>query len=174
MKKILLLSISILLSISCSSDSSDDNSSGTIKWRFKANGVQYEWSGNYPYSATSGQCSYLGQLNSVPTIMLGTPVLSSGNREVMLTFTFETESTGTYILDDCSQGNSANLIIGGATGTQYATCFGLGEITLNVSQMASSTGGITKGTFSGTMVSVNQQMQPIQITDGSFEAIRIQ
>ncbi len=174
MKNLIFFTILIFTLFSCSSDSSEDSSNGTIKWRFKANGVQYEWSGNYPYSATSGQCSYLGQPNSVPTIMLSTPVISSGNREIMLTFTFQTESTGTYTLDDCSQGNSANLIMGGATGTQYATCFGLGEITLNVSQMASSTSGITKGTFSGTMYSVNQQMQPIQITDGSFEAIRIQ
>ena len=40
--------------------------------------------------------------------------------------------------------------------------------------MASVTGGITKGTFSGTMVGATQQLQTVEITEGSFEAIRIQ
>jgi hypothetical protein len=174
MKKIILGIITTLLIISCSSDSSDNGSHGTIQWKFKANGVQYEWSGNYPYTATSGQASYLGETSSVPTINLGSPVVSSGNREIMLTFTFPNESTGNFTLDDCNPGNSANLVVGGASGTQYATCFGTGEIILNISQMATSTGGITKGTFSGTMVSVSQQLLPMEITEGSFEVIKIQ
>jgi hypothetical protein len=167
---ILILFTGILLS--CSSDSSDDNSNGTIKWKFKANGVQYELSENFPYSATSGQCSYLGQPSAIPTIMLSSPVISSGNREIMLTFTFQNESTGTSIIDNSVVGNSASLVINGQD--LYSTLPNLGEITLNISQIAISLGGITKGTFSGTMVSVNQQMQTIQITEGSFEAIRIQ
>jgi hypothetical protein len=173
MKKIIFGIITSLFIISCSSDSSDNSSNGTIKWRFKANGVQYEWSGNYPYTASSGQASYLGEPTSAPTISLSSPVISSGNREIMLTFTFPNESTGSFTLDDCQPGNSANLVIGGNSGTGYATCFGTGEITLNISQMATSTGGITKGTFSGTMVSVSQQMLPMEITEGSFEVIKL-
>ena len=170
MKKIILGIFVGLLFISCSSDSSNNSSNGTIKWRFKANGVQYEWSGNYPYSATSGQSSYIGEdLGGVPTITLSSPTIS-GNREIMLIFTFPNESTGTFNLDDSVPGNSVSLVINNAL---YSTVPNLGEITLNISQMATSSGGITKGTFSGTMVSVNQQMLPMEITEGSFEAIRL-
>jgi hypothetical protein len=91
----------------------------------------------------------------------------------MLNFTFQNESTGTYIIDDSVMENSATLFINGQD--IYSTYPNLGgEITLNVTQMASSTNGITKGTFSGTLFDLTQQSQTVEITEGSFEAIRIQ
>lgn len=152
MKKLIFALLAGIL-LSCSNDS-NDSSSGTIKWKFKMNGVLYEWSGNYPYSQTSGQSSYLGEPTNTPTISLASPIISSGNRQVGLTFTFPNESTGTSIIDDSVLGNSASLVINGQD--LYSSYPNLGEITLNVTQMASSTNGITKGTFSGTMVKATQ------------------
>jgi hypothetical protein len=170
MKKNILSIFAVLLFISCSNDSSDNSSNGTIKWKFKANGVQYEWRGNYPYTFSSGQSSDVGvDLGVVPTILLSSPTIS-GAREIMLTFTFPSQSTGTFNLNNSVPGNSVSLVM---NNNLYSTIPNLGEIILNISQIATSTGGITKGTFSGTMVSASQQMQTIQITDGSFEAIRL-
>ena len=171
MKKLIFTLLAGIL-LSCSNDSSN-SSPGTIKWKFKMDGVQYEWSGNYPYSQTSGQSSYLGEPKNTPTISLASPIISSGNRQVMLNFTFQNESTGTYIIDDSVIGNSATLFINGQDIYSTDPNFG-GEITLNVTQMASSTNGITKGTFSGTLVGLTQQLPTVEITEGSFEAIRIQ
>ena len=174
MKKIILVLTIGLLSISCSSSSDDSSSSsGNLKWKFKMDGVQYEWSGDFPYSATSGQSSYLGEPASTPTISLVSPIISSGNRQVMLTFTFPNESTGTSIIDDSVIGNSASLVINSEDIYSTSSDFG-GVISLNITQMASSTNGITKGTFSGTMVKLDQELQTVEITEGSFEAIRIQ
>ena len=170
MKKLIFALLAGIL-LSCSNDSSN-SSSGTIKWKFKMDGVLYEWSGNYPYSQTSGQSSYLGEPTNTPTISLASPIISSGNRQVGLTFTFSNESTGTSIIDDSVEGNSASLVINGQD--LYSTYPNLGEITLNVTQVASSTNGITKGNFSGTMVKATQLSQTVEITEGSFEAIRIQ
>lgn len=111
MKKLIFTLLAGIL-LSCSNDSSN-SSSGTIKWKFKMDGIQYEWSGNYPYSQTSGQSSYLGEPASVPMVSLASPIISSGNRQVMLNFTFQNESIGTSIIDDSVMGNSASLVING-------------------------------------------------------------
>ena len=171
MKKLIFALLAGIL-LSCSNDSSDNSSSGTIKWRFKVDGVLYEWSGNYPPTQTSGQCIYSGEPLSVPIVSMSSPIISSGKRQVMLTFIFPNESTGPHIMDGSSNENSAALIINGSE--LYSTYPEFGQINLNITQMASVTGGITKGTFSGTMVGVTQQLQTVEITEGSFEAIRIQ
>lgn len=171
MKKLIFALFAGIL-LSCSNDSSDNSSSGTIKWKFKVDGVQYEWSGNYPYSQTSGQSTYGGEPISAPLINLASPIISSGNRQVIFIFIFPNESTGPRILDGSSTENSAVLTINGSK--VYGTYPNLGQINLNITQMASATGGITKGTFSGTMIEPTQQLKTVEITEGSFEAIRIQ
>ena len=159
---------------SCSKDSTDSNnsSSGTINWSCKVNGVQYQWSGSYPYTSTSGQSSYLGQPASIPTVSLASPIISSGNRQVMLNLSFQNENLGTRVINGSVLGNTASLVLNQQL---YSTYPSTAQINLNISQMASAVNGITKGTFSGTMVgAVSGTLQTINITEGSFEAIRIQ
>ena len=169
---IIIILSSIFFSCSNESPDSDNSSSGTIKWSCKINGVQYQWSGSYPYSTTSGQSSYLGEPTSVPMVALASPIVSSGNRQIQLTFTFQNENSGTHIINDGVSGNSATLVLNQQV---YSTYPSMAQINLNISQMASATNGITKGTFSGTMVGGSTgTIQTINITEGSFEAIRIQ
>ncbi|MGV1013008.1 MAG: hypothetical protein ACOYBS_11220 [Flavobacterium sp.] len=173
MKKFIIIILSFLM-FSCSKDSTDSNnsSSGTISWSCKVNGVQYQWSGSYPYSATRGQSSYLGEPASTPTIMLASPIISSGNRQIMLTLSFQNENLGSHLINGSVAGNQASLVLNQQV---YSTYPSTAQINLNISQMASAVNGITKGTFSGTMVgAVSGTLQTINITDGSFEVIRIQ
>lgn len=173
MKKITSIIILILF-VSCSNESNDTNNSpsGTISWSCKVNGVQYQWSGSYPYSATSGQSSYLGEPASTPTVSLASPIISSGNRQVMLNLSFQNENLGTRVINGSEVGNTASLVLNQQV---YSTYPSMAQINLNISQMASAVNGITKGTFSGTMVGGGSgTIQTINITEGSFEAIRIQ
>lgn len=173
MKKFSIIILSFLL-FSCSKDSTDSNnsSSGTISWSCKVNGVQYQWSGSYPYSTTSGQSSYMGEPASTPTVSLASPIISSGNRQVGLTFTFQNENLGTRVINGSAVGNTASLVLNQQV---YSTYPSMAQINLNISQMASAVNGTTKGTFSGTMVGAGTgTIQTINITEGSFEAIRIQ
>ena len=165
---------------SCSGD--DDNARDTVlvKWKFKANGVLYQWEGSWPfsatenYSATSGQSSYLGEPQNYPTISLNSPIISSGNREIMLSISFPNEATGTFNINNLVDGNSALLFI---NDDSYSTSQQLGQcqINLNISQIATAVGGLTKGTFSGTMKGFdnNFNVLTIQITEGSFESVRL-
>jgi hypothetical protein len=170
MKKLIFTLLAGIL-LSCSNDSSN-SSSGTISWSCKVNGVQYQWSGSYPYSATSGQSSYLGEPASVPIVSLASPIISSGNRQVMLNLSFQNENLGTRVINGSEVGNTASLVLNQQV---YSTYPSMAQINLNISQMASAVNGITKGTFSGTMVGGGTgTIQTINITEGSFEAIRIQ
>jgi hypothetical protein len=173
MKKISIIILSFLM-FSCSKDLTDSNnfSSGTIIWSCKVNGVQYQWSGSYPYSASSGQSSYLGQPANTPTVSLASPIISSGNRQFMLTFSFQNENLGTRVINGSAVGNTASLVLNQQV---YSTYPSTAQINLNISQMSSAVNGITKGTFSGTMVGAGAgTIQTINITEGSFETIRIQ
>ena len=61
MKKLLLgLTIGLLL-ISCSSSNDSSSSSGVYKWRFKLDGVLYEWEGNHLALDGSGAIGAGGQ-----------------------------------------------------------------------------------------------------------------
>jgi hypothetical protein len=62
MKKLISFVCTILMIFSCSSledDISGLPSKVAIKWKFKVNGVLYQWEGFHPYSPTSGQIRIL-------------------------------------------------------------------------------------------------------------------
>lgn len=170
MKKLIVALLAGIL-LSCSNDSSN-SSSGVTKWSCKVNGVLYEWSGSYPYSQTSGQSSYLGEPASVPMVSLASPIVSSGNRQIQLILSFQNENLGAHVINGSDFGNQASIMLNQQSYTTYPS---MAQINLNISQMASANNGITKGTFSGTMVGGSSgTIQTVNITEGSFEAIRIQ
>ena len=176
MKKLISFLCMILMIFSCSSledNISDLPSKVAIKWRFKVNGVLYQWEGFHPYSNTSGQSSHLTGIGLSQVIMLNSPVNGSNTREVMLTITIPTERTGTFNINDLVPGsNGVVLIINNnkvySTDQQLGQC----ELKLNISQIATSVGSITKGTFSGSMRDL-QSFNLVQITEGSFESVRL-
>ena len=173
MKKLLLITLSILMLFSCSGDDDTTPQNVLVKWKFKANGVLYQWEGTSDYSATSGTSSYLKQPGTYPSISLSSPGSSSANIEVMFRISFPNETTGPFIINSSTAENSASLIL---NGVNYATTLQLGQcqINLNVIQIATAAGGITKGTFSGTMKKLDFTNATLQITEGSFESVRFQ
>ena len=163
---------------SCSSledDISGLPSKVAIKWKFKVNGVLYQWEGFHPYSPTSGQSSHLTGTSLSQIISLASPVNSSNTREVMLSFTIPAERTGTFNINELIAGSNGVLLIINndklySTDQQLCQC----EIKLNISQIATSVGSITRGTFSGSMGEITQfSNNLVQITEGSFESVRL-
>jgi hypothetical protein len=177
MKKLFLFTCAILMIFSCTSI--EDNNSGVpskvaIKWRFKVNGVLYQWEGFSTYSSTSGQSSYLVAPSFSPVISFASPVNSSNTREVMFSITIPTERAGTFIMNDLVPGSNGMLLF--INNNTYSTDQTLGqcEMKLNISQIATSAGRITKGTFSGSMRGIQSfSNNLVQITEGSFESVRL-
>lgn len=180
MKKIILGLIGCLL-ISCSSSSNDSSSSsGIYKWRFKLDGVLYEWQGNHlapngggPFGA-GGQATY-----SVNSLALQ-KANANGTLPVNVTISFPSTSTGSFAFNSSSSQNINVVFMNDnqqLTG-QYSTIYG-GNMTVNITSLSNSTfvsnptnPGKVIGTFSGTINSVSGTS--VTITEGSFEAVRAQ
>jgi hypothetical protein len=177
MKKLLLTTLSILILFSCSGD--DDNTPDNtpqnfaVKWKFKANGVLYQWEGTTENNSmpNSGASVYYSATLPDPDgiISLNTPDAS-----VSVALTIPNDNIGTHILNDPFS-EAATVTLGNQSyiNTQQ---FGPCQINLNVSQIATAVGGITKGTFSGTLkgISTNSSnILTIQITEGSFESEKL-
>lgn len=174
MKKLLLTTLSILMLFSCSGD--DDNAPDTtpqnvlVKWKFKANGVLYQWEG-YNTPSSNGMSIYLSP--SSQSDPHGTISLSkdgpNANDLLLLEFWIPNGNIGNHILNSENAGDAAVLSIGG-NGYSTSQLFGQCQLNLNISQIATADGGITKGTFSGTMKGFDNSIITIQITEGSFES----
>ena len=182
MKKIILLLTIGLLFISCSSSSNDSpssSSSGVYKWRFKLDGVLYEWQGNHltfgGAIAAGGQSTYV-----VNTIALqktngnGIPFITVG-------IIFPTASTGNFVFNSSSDINASFLINFSNDNLDmvgsYSSAFG-GTMNVNITSLSNVTflsnptnPGKVIGTFSGTIMSYDNN-STVTITDGYFEAGR--
>jgi hypothetical protein len=165
MKKLLFTTISVLLLLSCSSDDNSSNS-GVYKWKFKLDGVLYEWSG--PLGSISGGSTYsssgrlLGLSKDENNIMMSVSVILPSN------------SIGNYTLS-----NSQSFMIGIFSSNEptFYSILNGGVMEVNITSFSNnsflsnpSNPGIIKGTFSGTIRKDGEGLS--NITEGSFEAIR--
>ena len=77
-------------------------------------------------------------------------------------------------MNDLVPGSNGMLLF--INNNTYSTDQTLGqcEMKLNISQIATSAGRITKGTFSGSMRGIQSfSNNLVQITEGSFESVRL-
>jgi hypothetical protein len=193
MKLIKRISFLVLIAIpfilnSCSNEPIDPaidpaanggGSSGALRWSCKVDGVLHEWSGTI--SSTNGISNYSkDDQNATDGNPNGVVVLSKSNNtttnELYLGLTMPDIRTGTFTLDGSSVNNAAVLTL--SSSLSYGTVSGQ-SITVNITELSNNTAitgnltGRVKGTFSGSMRQVGS-LQTIVITEGSFEAIRMQ
>ncbi len=154
-------------------------SSGTLRWSCKVDGVLHEWSGTI--SSTNGISNYSkDDQNATDGNPNGVVVLSKTNsnstNELYLGLTMPEIRTGTFTLDGSSINNAAVLTL--SSSLSYGTVSGQ-SMTVNITELSNNTAitgnltGRVKGTFSGSMRQVGS-LQTIAISEGSFEAIRMQ
>ena len=154
-------------------------SSGTLRWSCKVDGVLHEWSGLF--GATTGLSNYAkDDQNATDGNPNGVVVLSKSNgnseNELYLGLTIPDVRTGTFTLNGNSVNSGAVLTL--SSSLSYATVDG-NAISVNITELSNNTAitgnltGRVKGTFSGSMRQVGS-LQTILITEGSFEAIRMQ
>jgi hypothetical protein len=182
-----LIAISFVLN-SCSNESIDPaidpsanngSSSGMLRWSCKVDGVLHEWSGSF--GASSGLSNYSkDEQNATDGNPNGVVVLSKSNssnqNELYLSLTMPDIRTGAFSLNGNSVNNAAALTL--SSSLSYGTVDGQ-TISVNITELSNNTAitgdlsGRVKGTFSGSMRQVGS-LQTITITEGSFEAIRMQ
>ena len=176
-----LIAISFILN-SCSNEPIDpaidptDNSggsSGVLRWSCKVDGVLHEWSG--VFGASSGLSNFaMDDQNATDGNPNGQLMLP--NNDVIFSFILPTVNTGNFNLNGSSENNGSVLTLSATT--SYGTVDGH-TITMNITELSNNTAitgdlsGRVKGTFSGSMRQVGS-LQTITITEGSFEAIRMQ
>lgn len=149
--------------MSCSNDR-NETSSGTTKWKFKMNGVLYEWSGDSSDPSSFGS-SLFSQQNSKTSIEL----FSVQDPVISFDFDIPTLNKGSYILDNFD----AYLTDYSGTIVSYYTNSSC-KITLNITQIDNDvTPSRIVGTFSGKLTRENSSGATIvkNITEGYFEAV---
>jgi hypothetical protein len=170
MKKIIFIFL-VGIFLSCSSDSDNNNdvdtNSITGMWRFKMDGIQYQWiNGNTsPLSPDSGTSTFL-ESSSMTEIKL---VKSS---DPIFTFTFKIPilNTGTYVL---SNADAYLTDFSGTIVTYYTNASN--KITLNITEINNNvTPNKITGTFSGKLYRTNNQGNSVikNISEGYFQATR--
>ena len=174
MRKLLLITISVLMLFSCSSEI-DIPSNVKVKWRFKLNGVEYRWSGNYLSLDTDGACIVADQGNITQISGFNCNGSCSGTGAFRVNFILALPinfKTGKYVLN---QGTIQNLNYSGTIiineNSMYQSSSQGGDLTVNIIETSNRVNGIVKGTFSGTVINVNNLSRNV-ISDGYFEAIR--
>jgi hypothetical protein len=182
MKKIILLLTIGLFFLSCSSDSSSSSSSGPYKWRFKLDGVLYEWEGNHLALDGSGAIGAGGQATySVNSITLQ-KINSNGTPLITVSMIFPTTSTGNFVFNSSNYSTSqAFQMILLSNNQQIDGMYGNvagGTMNVNISSLSNVTftsnptnPGKVIGTFYGTVKSADGT-STATITDGYFEAAR--
>jgi hypothetical protein len=186
MKKITLTITICLLFLSCSSDSSDSQS-GLYKWRFKLNGVLYEWEGNHLSLNGTGAIGAGGQSTYSVNSLALQKINSNGTPLITLSILFPNTSSGDFVFNSSNFSNNQAFSIILLNNDQeiignYSSAFG-GNINLNISSLSTisftsnpSNPGKVIGTFSGTVSSLSPDgiETSASITDGYFEAVRAQ
>jgi hypothetical protein len=163
---IFVLLAGILLSCSKNNNNNNSDDSNTSSangtWRFKMDGVQYQWiSLNDPFNLSSSTFSENSSMTEIE-LWNDSPLFS-------FTFKISTLNTGTYFLNNYN----AFLTYHGSSVTYYTDASNI--ITLNITEINNNvTPNIIKGTFSGKLTRENNQGEMIvkNITEGYFEAIR--
>ncbi|WP_353167689.1 hypothetical protein [Flavobacterium sp.] len=169
MKKIIFIFL-VGIFLSCSSNS-DNNDVGTNSitgiWRFKMDGVQYQWiNGNSdPLTPGSGSSTFLesSSMTEIDLYKTSDPIFN-------FTFKIPTLNTGTYLLNNF---NAALTDYSGTIVTYYTNASNI--ITLNITEINNNvTPNIIKGTFSGKLRRENNQGVIIvkNISESYFEAVR--
>jgi hypothetical protein len=174
MKKLLLTTLSILMFFSCSSD--DEPQTIVLNWKYKLDGVQYQWSGNYPYPLeTSGFSNYSPSTGGDGLLITATSCNGSCTTSMNVGpgFNFwlpENSGVGTYFLN---QGNSTIIINSGIVWDNdengYLSSSLGGNLTVNIIESSNTVGSIMKGTFSGNVLGPNSSIHVV--TEGYFEAV---
>ena len=170
MKKIIYIFLAGIF-LSCSSNSDNNNDVGTNSitgiWRFKIDGIQYQWTnGNTsPLSTDSGSSTFLESSSRTEIELWKTydPIFS-------FTFKIPTLNTGTYLLSNAD----AYLTDYSGTIVSYYTDDS-NKITLNITEINNNvTPNKIKGTFSGKLFRINNQGNSVikTISEGYFEAVR--
>ena len=165
---------SINNSNSNSSSGNTNSNSGVYMWKFKLNGVLYQWSGNHLTGggviAAGGQATY-----SVNAIALQ-KTNSSGSPILSVTMTFSTSSTGNFVFS--STGFNITLLNDAQQPTGMYTTGSGATMNVNISSLSNITftsnptnPGKVIGTFSGTVKSISGNTTAT-ITEGTFEAVR--
>lgn len=168
MKKILLTILAgIFLSCSSNGDNDVDTNSITGIWRFKMDGVQYQWTnGNTsPLSPDSGSSTFIESSSRTEIELWKTsdPIFS-------FTFKIPTLRTGTFLLSNAD----AYLTDYSGTIVSYYTNAS-NTITLNITEINNNvTPNKITGTFSGKLYRTNNQGNSVirNISEGYFQAIR--
>lgn len=163
MKKIIYFLLASLL-IGCSNDN-NDASSMTTKWKFKMDGVLYEWNGDSSNPMSFGS-SMFSQQNSETSIEL----ISANDPLISFHFDVPTLNTGSYVLDnfDAYITDYSGTIVSYYSNNNY-------KITLNITKINNDvTPNRIVGTFSGKLTRENSSGATIvkNITEGYFEAIK--
>jgi hypothetical protein len=177
MRKLLLIAISVLMLFSCVSEI-DIPTNVKIKWRFKLNGVEYRWSGNYLSLDTDGS-SIVGvsENNALITgFSCNGPCASSTKNGPQFSFFLPKNfSTGKYVLNQKSFGIQDPINVGMILindNNVYLSAFeGGGNLTVNILESSNKVNGIVKGTFSGSVIQATNLTSHV-ISDGYFEAVR--
>lgn len=148
-------------------------SSGALRWSCKVDGVLHEWSGSF--GATTGLSNYAKDDQNATDGNPNGQIMLTDN-VVIFSFIVPTVRTGMFVLDGSDENNGAALSL--SSSLSYGTVDGQ-SITMNITELSNNTAitgnltGRVKGTFSGSMRQVGS-LQTILITEGSFEAIRMQ
>jgi hypothetical protein len=177
MKKLILLMILGLIFSSCSSTEEESSASGLYKWSFKLDGVLYEWQGNYLTNTNGGTASYSDNLLF---LQYSKPTINNGEVNLVRLLTaFSTVSTGNFIFNSSTNPFVININRTNQQDEEYSTSNG-GTINVNVSALSNDTKLTNSespckviGTFSGTIKKTGSQTI-YNITDGNFEAVRVQ
>jgi hypothetical protein len=154
-----------LLFLSCSIDyeSSNNSSSNYQKWRYKINGVQYEWEGDSNDFRGGSVFSQDNSETSIELFSVQEPIISFNfNIPILNTQTYILENFDAYLTD------YSGPIVSYYTDDIY-------KITLNITQVNNDiTPNRIKGTFSGRLFRETNSgnIVVLNITDGYFEAIR--
>jgi hypothetical protein len=173
MKKIITLTLAISILLGCSSGGSDSNSSSSstnYKWRFKLDGVLYQWEGTRYNSAgipsTSGgtygtTASNLARINLIKfseiSVSIQLPQISTG------TFPIDQNSTTSYVdITKTSEGENYS--------TEYGNSSSMNVVITSLPPLSENNGKVI-GTFSGTIKKFGGSGLS-SVTDGTFEIWR--
>ena len=177
MKKLLFTTLSILMLFSCSGD--DEPQTIVLNWKYKLDGVQYQWSGNYPYPLEiSGYSHYYPSTGGDGLLITAHSRNNTWNIGPGFSFFLpENSGVGTYVLNQgIFQGNSTSVIntamLWDNDENLYFSGANFGNLTVNIIESSNTVGSIMKGTFSGNVIRAEQNSSIHVVTEGYFEAVR--
>lgn len=158
----ILITIIFSMLISCRADDSSSDlqdSNGLQEWKYKINGIQYQWKGDSNNVMSWGESIY-NIKNGKVLIKL------SSLQEPLMSFNIEIPElkTGTYIIENYK----AYLIEYSTFLTWY--CENNNQITVNITEIKNNK---IKGTFSGKIIRETNQgtIFTRTISEGYFDAI---